>query len=251
MAGRRGGSGPTGARRPLKARLVVAAGVVALVAWVAAIVIAQVGGGPEQPAAAPEAPVETREIARGDTPPCGAGKVCVTAEYDWDIYDGRFLAFHSDNVFSGRVVERTGTATAWTSIPGDDETPYTRYAVLVEEVAKDSGPAPVVSGERVGVELLGGPGKKTGAEHVAAPISCGQQVVGGQLEVGADYLFSTVHEPDRGGQQITAPPAGHVPLETAQEHDVTVQAYRELIRRQVDPSSPDVRPCPTEEGGPS
>lgn len=250
MVGRRGGPGPTGARRPLKARFVVAAGVVALVAWVAAIVIAQVGGS-EQPAAAPEAPVEAREIARGDTPPCGAGKVCVTAEYDWDIHDGRFLAFHSDNVFSGRVVERTGTATAWTSIPGDDETPYTRYAVLVEEVAKDSGPAPVVRGERAEVELLGGPGKKTGAEHVAAPISCGQQIVGGQLEVGADYLFSTVHEPDRGGQQITAPPAGHVPLETAQERDATVQAYRELIRRQVDPSSPDVRPCPNEEGGPS
>ena len=137
MAGRR-----RGARRPQKARLIVAAGAAILVAWGAAIVVAQVGGGSEEPAAVPEAPVEAREIARGDTPPCGAGKVCVTAEYDWDIYDGRFLAFFSDNVFSGRVVERTGTATAWTSIPGDDETPYTRYAVLVEEVAKASGPDP-------------------------------------------------------------------------------------------------------------
>jgi hypothetical protein len=251
MAGRHGGPGPTGAPRTLKSRFVVAAGVIALVAWLAAIVIAQVGGGSEQPAVAPEAPVEAREIARGDIPPYGPGKVCVTAEYDWDIYDGGFLAFHSDNVFSGRVVEKTETATAWTSIPGDDETPYTRYAVLVEEVAKDSGPAPVVRGERVEVELLGGPGKKTGAEHVAAPISCGQQIVGGQLEVGADYLFSTVHEPDRGGQQIIAPPAGHVPLETAQERDATVQAYRKLIRRQVDPSSPDVGPCTNEEGWPS
>ena len=244
MAGRR-----RGARRPLKARLTVAAGAAILVAWGAVIVVAQVGGGSEEPAAVPEAPVEAREIARGDTPPCGAGRVCVTAEYDWDIYDGRFLAFFSDNVFSGRVVERTGTDTAWTSIPGDDETPYTRYAVLVEEVAKASGPDPVVRGERVEVELLGGPGKKTGAEHVAAPISCGQQIVGGQLEVGADYLFSTAHEPDRNVQQISAPPAGHIALEAAQERDATLQAYRELIRRQVDPSSPDVQSCPSEEGG--
>ena len=247
MAGRR-----RAARRPLKARLLVAAGAVILVAWVAAIVVAQLGGGSEEPAAAvPEAPVEAREIARGDTPPCGAGRVCVTAEYDWDIYDGRFLAFFSDNVFSGRVVEKTGTDTAWTSIPNDDETPYTRYAVLVEGVAKASGPAPVVRGERVEVELLGGPGKKTGAEHVAAPISCGQQIVGGQLEVGADYLFSTAHEPDRNVQQISAPPAGHIALEAGQERDATLQAYRELIKRQVDPSSPDVQACPSEEGGPS
>lgn len=249
MTGRRGGGGRAGGRRPLRTRLIVAAGAAALVAWVAVIVIAQVGGGSEQSAAVPVTPVDAQEIARGDTPPCGAGKVCVTAEYEWDIYDGRFLAFYSDNFFSGRVVERTGTATAWTSIPGDDETPYTRYAVLVEGVAKASGPAPVVRGERVELELLGGPGKKTGAEHVAAPISCGQQIVGGQLEVGGDYLFSTVHEPDRNVQQISAPPAGHIALEAAQERDATLQAYRELARRQIDPSSPDVQSCPNEEGG--
>jgi hypothetical protein len=171
-------------------RLLVAGIALFIIAWGVGIAIAsQVGTDEDTARIADQAAdeggakgaVDAQDVSRPDNGPCASQVVCVVDEYEWDIYDKRFLIGYSENVFGGRVTEKSGTETAKTSIPGDEETPHTQYLVEVLGIVKAEGPKQLSAGDRTTVDQLGGPGAQTGKRHVAAPLSCSQQSVGGPL----------------------------------------------------------------------
>jgi hypothetical protein len=220
-------------RRRRTASWVVAAVALVLALWALLIwALAGAGGSPEDAAA--EGP-QNRPVSRGVAAETGPELVHVQDEYDWDVFDERLLVGYSDNVFAGRVVEKVGSEAARTSIPNDDEDPHTQYAVEVLEVVEASGAEPVSAGGRAVVDQLGGRGERTGKLHVAAPLTCGQQVVGAPLSVGREYLFATIYDADERRYAISAPPAGAVELGGPEEREAVVAAYERAAREQVNP----------------
>ncbi len=221
--------------RRRNASWIVAVVVLVLALW-ALLIFALAGGGDEggDEEAAAEGPGNV-PVSRGVPVDRGPELVRIQDEYDWDVFDERLLIGYSDNVFAGRVVEKVGDEAAWTSIPDDDEDPHTQYAVEVLDVVEAGGAAPVSSGGRVVVDQLGGRGEKTGRPHVAAPLTCGQQVVGAPLSVGREYVFSTLYDADERRYAISAPPAGAVELGGPEEREALVAAYERVAREQVDP----------------
>jgi hypothetical protein len=178
---------------------------------------------------------DAQDVGRPNNGPCAAQVVCVVDEYKWDIYDKRQLIGYSENVFAGRVTERAGTEAAKTSIPGDEETPHTQYVVEVLGVVKSEGSETLLAGDRATVDQLGGPGAKTGKRHVAAPMSCSQQSVGGPLAVGDEYLFATRYDAATGYYDVSAPPAGAEPVSSVGTREDTLAAYRLAADRELDP----------------
>lgn len=226
--------------RRLGFRLLVAGVVVFFIAWVVVIAIAsQIGTDGDSASAADgdvaEGGAEAQNVGRPDNGPCASQVICIVDEYEWDIYDKRFLIGYSENVFAGRVTEKSGTETATTSIPGDEETPHTQYVVEVLSVVKSEGPKQLSAGDRATVDQLGGPGAQTGKRHVAAPLSCSQQSVGGPLAVGDEYLFATRYDADTGYYDVSAPPAGAEPVSSVGTREDTLTAYKRAADQQIDP----------------
>ena len=224
-----------GARRGRSrtASWVVAAVGLLFVLWALLIWGLNGAGGNDEEAAA-RGP-ESRPVSRDVSTDTGPELVRIQDEYEWDVFDERLLIGYSDNVFAGRVVEKVGTEAAWTSIPNDDEDPHTQYAVEVLDVVEAGGPKPVSAGGRVVVDQLGGRGEKTGRLHVAAPLTCGQQVVDAPLSVGREYVFATLYEADERRYAISAPPAGAIELGGDEEREALIAAYERAAREQVDP----------------
>lgn len=237
---RRGGTQTQASGRRLGVRLIVAGVVLGVLAWgVGIAVVSQIGANEDTVNATNQGAVEgdadAQDISRPNNGPCAAQVVCVVDEYKWDIYDKRQLIGYSENVFAGRVTERAGTKAAETTIPGDEEDPHTQYTVEVLGVAKSKGPKPLSAGDRVTVDQLGGPGAKTGKRHVAAPMSCGQQFVGGPLAVGDEYLFATRYDNDTSFHDVSAPPAGAEPVSSVGTREDNLTAYRLAADRELDP----------------
>lgn len=235
----RRGAGHQASRR-LRFRLLLAGIALFFVAWGVGIAIAsQIGTNEDTARIADQAPEEAvsdaRDVGRPDNGPCAAQVVCVVDEYEWDIYEKRFLIGYSENVFAGRVTQKAGTETAETSIPGDEETPHTQYVVEVLGIVKSEGPKQLSPGDRATVDQLGGPGAKTGKRHVAAPLSCSQQSVGGPLAAGDEYLFATRYDADTGYYDVSAPPAGAEPVSSVGTREDTLSAYRLAAVRELNP----------------
>lgn len=236
----RRGAGTPASRHRLGFRLLVAGIALFFIAWGVGIAIASQIGNDEDTASISEqvtdkGAADAQDVSRPDNGPCAAQVVCVVDEYEWDIYDKRFLIGYSENVFAGRVTEKSGTETAKTTIPGDDETPHTQYVVEVLGIVKSEGPKQLSAGDRATVDQLGGPGAKTGKRHVAAPLSCSQQSVGGPLAVGDEYLFATRYDADTGYYDVSAPPAGAEPVSSVGTREDTLTAYRRAADSELDP----------------
>lgn len=236
---RHAGTPAQASRRRLGVRLLVAGVALFVVAWGVGIAVASQMGTNEDDAGADQSAAnqgaDAKDVGRPDGGPCASQVVCVMDEYKWDIYDKRQLIGYSENVFAGRVIEQASTEAAKTSIPGDEEDPHTQYTVEVLGVAKSKGPKPLSAGDRTTVDQLGGPGAKTDKRHVAAPMSCSQQSVGGQLTVGDEYLFATRYDEDTSRHDVSAPPAGAEPVDSVGTREDTLTAYRLAADQQLDP----------------
>ena len=235
--------------RPLGLRLLVVGITLCVLVWGVGIAVASQIGTDEgnsstenQEANAVNAG-NAGKAARPNGGPCASQVVCIIDEYDWDIYDKRLIIGYSQNVFAGRVTERAGTEAAKTSIPGDDEDPHTQYVVEVLGVVKSEGSEPLSAGDHATVDQLGGPGARTEKRHVAAPLSCHQQSVGGPLAVGDEYLFATRYDADNGHYEVSAPPAGAEPVDSVGTRKDTLTAYRRAADQQLDPLAGDEDLC--------
>lgn len=181
-------------------------------------------------------------VPEGSTPrgPHGlAAKAGMHASYDFPPEDERRLVGASENVFLGRVVEKSGTGFLEGTpeppgVPESPGTPETRFSVEVLRTVKGN-----LTGQ-VTVNQHGGYHQGTDSLML---------MDGDPLLVpGRVYLLSTNPAEGRGWQQIVAAPFGDVPAETQNERDALVRKFAEARRNQIPPDEGGAPEAPGDPG---
>lgn len=148
----------------------------------------------------------------------------------FDVRDENKLVGFADNVFVGRVVEKTGEESPTSPAPAGSDTaaadqsgmPRTQFAVEVLDNIKGD------LKDTVTVSQFGGsvPGQKDAVALVEEDAI---------LKPGQTVLFVTRFDRDAGWHQITTANFGDKRIEGADERDLVVKTFEEAKEKQVDP----------------
>ena len=156
--------------------------------------------------------------------PPDARVAVVDPAYAFDAKDERKLVGASENVFLGRVVEKSGTEL----IEGTQEPPGMPEAPGLPDTQFSVEVLRAVKGDLAGnvtVSQHGGYDPATGQEAVVEDDH--------PLRPGQVYMFSTNHDPQRDWQQIVAGPFGNVGAESQAERDALTRQFAEARNNQI------------------
>lgn len=158
----------------------------------------------------------------GEAPDARA--VFMGASYAFDAEDERKLVGASENVFLGRVVEKSGTELIEGTpeppgVPDAPGVPDTQFSVEVLRTVKGDLTGNVTVSQHGGYDPASGQEMVVEDDHLLRP--------------GGVYMFSTNYDPQRDWQQIVAGPFGNVGADTQDERNTLVQTFTEAHKNQV------------------
>lgn len=164
---------------------------------------------------------ERAENGWEDTAPEKADNAPLSKKASFDPRDERQVVGGSDDVFFGRVLERTGSEKAPPVGSREFQEPQTQYAVEVTQAIK---------GELSGTIVL----NRRGGSPAAPDVPGG----GSYLEEGREYLFATKYVEAKGWHQVVLPGAGVAEIEDEAHREEIEQRYEEAFANQTEVNMP-------------